>query len=165
MNQYKPHIVILPEDDANRQIANGFLNNLKVNFRSIKILHSAGGCQKVPDKFAKDIIPDMEKNSDKIVILLIDFDEKEGSVNNFTYAKNKIPEDLLDRVFILGVLSEPERLKKGNGSYEQIGEKLAEDCYDDTNTLWQHPLLKHNQNELRRMSSFVKPIIFNQNTL
>lgn len=161
MNQYKPHIVILPEDDANRQIANGFLNNLNVNFRSIKILHSAGGCRKAPDTFAKNIISEMRKYSEMIVILLIDFDEKEGSANNFTYAIGKIPEYLKDRVFVLGVFSEPEELKRGNGSYEKIGEKLAEDCYDNTNTLWQHPLLSHNQDELHRMSSSVKPIIFN----
>jgi len=24
-NQYQPHILVLPEDDANRQIANGFI--------------------------------------------------------------------------------------------------------------------------------------------
>jgi hypothetical protein len=162
MNQYKPHIVILPEDDANRQIANGFLNNLNVNFRSIKILHSAGGCRKVPDTFAKDIISKMRKYSEMLVILLIDFDAKENPINNFTYAKSKVPEDLKDRVFVLGVFSEPEKLRKEIGSYEKIGEKLAEDCYDDTNTLWQHDLLNHNQDELQRIySSPVKQIIFN----
>jgi hypothetical protein len=25
VNRYKPHIYVVPEDDANRQIANGFL--------------------------------------------------------------------------------------------------------------------------------------------
>lgn len=25
MNKYRPHVLVLPEDDANRQIANGFL--------------------------------------------------------------------------------------------------------------------------------------------
>jgi hypothetical protein len=26
-NKYKPHVVVLPEDDANRQLANGFLTH------------------------------------------------------------------------------------------------------------------------------------------
>jgi hypothetical protein len=25
MNRYQPHVFVLPEDDANRQLANGFL--------------------------------------------------------------------------------------------------------------------------------------------
>jgi hypothetical protein len=162
MNREKPHIVILPEDDANRQIANGFLTNSDVNCTAVKILPSARGCRKAADKFAKDIIPGMLTYSEMIVILLIDFDAKENPVNNFTYAKSKIPDDLKDRVFVLGVFSEPEKLKRGIGSYEKIGEKLAEDCYDSTNTLWQHDLLNHNQDELHRMSSSpVKQIIFN----
>ncbi len=30
VNKYKPHVLILPEDDADRQIANGFCTELGV---------------------------------------------------------------------------------------------------------------------------------------
>jgi hypothetical protein len=43
MNKYKSHILILPEDDANREIANGFNLNENLDDRSIQILPSAGG--------------------------------------------------------------------------------------------------------------------------
>ena len=75
-------------------------------------------------------------------------------------------------MFILGVLSEPDDLKKrirkkfesiGTGQLEQIGETLANDCYNDnTNGLWGHDLLKHNKTELDRMIKSVKPFVFNK---
>jgi hypothetical protein len=82
--------------------------------------------------------------------------------------KNQIPSDLKDRVFVLGVLSEPEDLKGiknkfetiGTGKLENIGETLAQDCADSTNEFWGHDLLKHNKAELDRMSLSVKPFLF-----
>jgi hypothetical protein len=71
LNRYKPHLFVLPEDDANRQIANRFLL-----------------------------------------------------------------------------------------SFEDIGEGLANDCADNTNSLWGHPLLRHNRAELDRMIAAVKPFLF-----
>jgi hypothetical protein len=35
-NQYKPHILVLPEDDANRQIANGFIQSPNLNAQSFE---------------------------------------------------------------------------------------------------------------------------------
>lgn len=161
MNREKPHVIIFPEDDANRQIVNGFLTHLNINSGAIKMLPVAGGWKNVADKFEKNLIPEMSKYPDMVVILLIDFDEKEGTKTNLTYAKSKISSYLERRVFILGVFFEPEKLKKELGSYESIGEKLAEECYENNDSFWQHPLLNHNQNELKRLSEIVKPIIFN----
>lgn len=167
-NKYKPHIVILPEDDANRQIVVGFISYQNIDHRCIDILNCAGGWIKAVAEFENNIIPEMRTYPLKVVILLIDFDEKE---DRLTDIKDKIPENLKDRVFVLGVFSEPEKLKKEIGSYEKIGEQLAKECYDNTHTLWQHRLLSHNQSELERISSSkinlngdpltVKQIIFN----
>jgi hypothetical protein len=41
VNRYKQHVLILPEDDANRQIANGFL--LDVNARQVQVQNVGGG--------------------------------------------------------------------------------------------------------------------------
>jgi hypothetical protein len=68
-------------------------------------------------------------------------------------------------VFILGVRSEPEALKKafqkaGRGSYSKIGEALAESCRDESYETWQHELLRHNAAELDRLRRVVRPILF-----
>jgi len=77
------------------------------------------------------------------------------------YVKKYIPEELKARVFVLGVLSEPENLRRDiKKSYEEIGEALAKDCSDNTNELWEHNLLKHNKAKLDRMASSVKPFLF-----
>jgi hypothetical protein len=49
-NKFKDHIIVLPEDDANQEIANGFngfLLNLNLNGNLMKILPPAGGWEKV----------------------------------------------------------------------------------------------------------------------
>jgi hypothetical protein len=79
VNKYLPHVLVLPEDDANRQLANGF--------------HVSG----------------MRKYTDRFMVLLIDFDDH---LNRLKTMKDSIPEDLLDRVFILGTLSKPEALRQ-----------------------------------------------------
>jgi hypothetical protein len=43
INKYQPHVIVLPEDDANRQIGNGFLQVPSLQARRIQILPEAGG--------------------------------------------------------------------------------------------------------------------------
>lgn len=77
------------------------------------------------------------------------------------YVKNQIPDEIIDRVFIIGVLSKPETLRaKTNKNFEKIGETLAEDCSKNTNQLWRHELLQHNKAELYRIVVSVKPFLF-----
>lgn len=47
INAYKPHLLVLPEDDANRQIADGFVLDSNCNYRAIQVLRVAGGWLKV----------------------------------------------------------------------------------------------------------------------
>jgi hypothetical protein len=64
-------------------------------------------------------------------------------------------------VFILGTSSEAEALKQaGLGSFEEIGLAMAKDCREGTDTLWRHPLLRHNAPELERLLQHVRPILF-----
>ncbi len=51
INKYKRHILVLPEDDANRQIANGFLLDPNLDVRAIQILPPSGGWKKVLNSF------------------------------------------------------------------------------------------------------------------
>lgn len=153
VNRHKPHVLVLPEDDANRPIANGFLHLA----RNIHVEPVANGWLKVLDMFESDHRTPMAQFPHRFIVLLIDFD---GNENRRDVMNNRIPTALKDRVFVLGTLKEPEDLKPDFGSYESIGEHLAEDCRDGTEKTWSHNLLKHNASELARMSQSVRPILF-----
>ena len=158
VNKHKPHILVLPEDDANRQSANGFTRNL--NSSAIQVVPIADGWKKAVDQLTNDYARGMRQFPQRMIVLLIDFDEDE---NRLSYVKSQIPDDLKERVFILGAQSNPENLNKSTNkkSFEGIGEALAKDCSDNTNELWGHPLLEHNKTELERMILAVKPFLFN----
>ncbi|MGG6270748.1 hypothetical protein [Leptolyngbya sp. AN10] len=148
--------MVLPEDDANRQIANGFI--LYFNNCPIQILPVAGGWRKTIEKLRNIYVSKMRKYSTCTIVLIIDFDEERTRLE---YVTQQIPDDLRDRVFVLGVWSEPEKLgRDAKKSFEKIGDSLANDCANDTETMWAHELLKHNKPELLRMIASVKPFLF-----
>ena len=157
-NNYRPHINVLAEDDANRQIANGFLLGPNLNNRAVKVLPLPGGWKKTVEEFTKEYAPEMRQLRHRMMVLLIDFDDNE---NRLSYVESHIPDDLKARVFVLGVVSEPENLRTDiKKTFEEIGEALAQDCSENTNELSGHSLLKHNKGELDRMASSVKPFLF-----
>lgn len=159
VNREKPHLIVLPEDDANRSIIVGFMKHV-VNPRAIQILPIADGWKKVLDEFSSNQILEMHKFSKRFMVLLLDFDSKK---DRMPYCVKQIPEELRDRVFILGVWSEPEHLKKQLAQhFEDIGESLAKACINDDNKLWQHELLKHNLEEIERMKPQIKPLLFSR---
>ena len=49
INAYKPHLLVLPEDDANREMANGFLLDSRVLMCNMQVLPPAGGWKKALD--------------------------------------------------------------------------------------------------------------------
>jgi hypothetical protein len=123
INKHRPHIIVLPEDDANRQIANGFILDLNLNRRAIQVLPEARGWQNFVKTFTNDYTSTMRLYPHRMIALLIDFDEDR---DRLSYIKDQIPDDLKNRVFVLGVFSEPERLSKDiNKNFENIGEALA----------------------------------------
>ena len=50
VNVYKPHVLVLPEDDADRQIANGFLLDPSLNWGHALLEHNAGERQRLNSK-------------------------------------------------------------------------------------------------------------------
>ncbi len=172
INREKPHLLMLPEDLAVRRIANGFLLYPSLNLHAIQLLPNAGGKGKVTKDEFKKQVPDMVSYPERRIVLLFDFDVKGPNKTRWCYeeklkyvdgqkSKIQIPDDLKSRVFVLGVLSEPEELRSDlNLSLEKIGETLAKECADNRNELWEHELIKHNQPELERMISSVKPFLF-----
>jgi len=158
INRFQAHIHVLPEDHANGQLANGFLLGLdQSGLTKIQVLPEAGGWLVLLDVFESDHVAEMDRYPKRFMILLIDFDGDEGRVNQ---AKRRIPDRLLDIVFILGALTEPEELKRTLGAYETIGGQLAEDCRLDTDTTWGHALLRHNAEEIGRLRRTVRTILF-----
>lgn len=154
INKYQPHVLVLPEDDANRQLANGFLLELDISVLSrIQVLPEVGGWRAVLDNFASDHVTGMDRYADRHMILLIDCDGVAGRVGE---AKQRIPARMSNRVFILGAWTEPEELKgAGLGAYEAIGRAAAADCREQTNTIWGHILLRHNASEIDRLRQHV----------
>lgn len=147
VNRHLPHVFVLPEDDANRQMANGFL--LAVSSTQIQVLREAGGWASVRDQFESDHIAGMRKFGSRLMVLLVDFD---GDPSRHHKIHAAVPDDLTDRVFVLGVETEPEDLKRELGSYESIGRAMGEKCQGGAASIWEHSLLKHNQRELARLN-------------
>ena len=156
-NRYVPHIHVLPEDDANRQIANGFLLDESLFARRFHVLEEAGGWHQVVERFLRIYASQMEQIPKRLMILLIDCDQHpERQVE----VKEQIPGHLRERVFVLGVLSNPEELRKDLGSLESIGLGIARDCREGTGLVWNHRLLRHNAGEVGRLTEQAKPILF-----
>lgn len=159
-NKYADHLFVLPEDDANRQIANGFILHYSINQRNIQVLPPSGGWKKVIEEFETKRVPEMRSYSLRRMVLVLDLDDRGES--RLEIIKLAVPSDLANRVFVLGVLSEPERLKVNLGcSLEKIGTRLSQDCAENTRETWGHDLLRHNETELVRLISLVKPFLFN----
>src|SRR5271167_1351283 len=158
-NRELPHVLVLPEDDANRQLANGFHLQIAWNLqRQMQVLPVAGGWVDVLSLFESEHVAEMDRWNRRFMVLLIDFD---GHQERLNYARGRLPEGLADRVFILGVLSRPEALTAATArSYEDIGKTMAEDCRQGIDGIWQHELLRHNAAELDRLRRHVYPILF-----
>ncbi|MEW6281794.1 MAG: hypothetical protein AB1758_24525 [Candidatus Eremiobacterota bacterium] len=159
VNKHQPHIYVLPEDDANAQIADGFLTEPSVAPRKVLVLGNAGGWSRVRDCFVEDYLPGLKRYLQRHIVLVVDFDQTETRRSQF---EKVIPQDVRDRVFVIGVWSEPEDLKQDFGGYEKLGRRLASDCRGDgdAGNAWNHALLQHNQPELERMRSTPAPIVF-----
>lgn len=157
VNRHRPHVLLLPEDDANQQIAMEFLLGVESRQQAM-VLGPAGGWGKVLQDFKSIHAVEMQKYKERYLVLLIDSDD---DAHRIADSKAKIPASLADRVFIIGALSEPEELRQaGLGSYEKIGADLAHDCRDNTDATWGHELLQHNASEIARLRQHVRPILF-----
>ena len=92
------------------------------------------------------------------MVRLLDFD---NSNNRLGQVMESIPDDLKDRVFILGVQSEPEALRRAvRHSLEKIGSILATECREGKREIWAHELLKINADALDRLQEIVCSFLF-----
>ncbi len=158
VNKFEPHLLVLPEDDANRQLVNGFCLSPYLNTRRVQVLPVAGGWENAVRAFLNEEVQKLRTYNQRRFLLLIDFD---GDSERRHEISSQIPEDVSERVFVFGVLTEPERLRAMLGmNYETLGASLADECYRNERRLWAHELLAHNHAELIRMNESVKPFLF-----
>ena len=155
-NRYLAHLQILPEDDANREIVNGFLKENRLIQRRIQVLPVAGGWGKTITRIEAC---QLERFSERRLLLLIDFDDDVTGRNQLV--RDNIPEQIKNRVYYLGVRSEPEKLRNScKMSFETVGNTLAAECAEGKYRLWKHELLAHNEAELSRLLIDVRPFLF-----
>lgn len=159
MSQYPPHVYVIPEDDRDRQIADGFVLHDQVDDRRIRIVPPAGGWRNVLQTFVDEYVTLLSANPNDHVVMLIDFDGNYDS--RLAEFGQRIPEALKARVFVIGPEQTPEKLKKDmSKSYEEIGLALAHDCYAGTEIAWGHEQIKHNDPDRQRLLETVKPFLF-----
>ncbi len=157
-NKYEPHLVVLPEDDANAALINGFLLFAGLNSRQIQVLPVAGGWQNALRVFLDEHIPKLRQYNQRRFVLVIDFD---NDSNRRDIVLKQIPDEVRDRAFVLGVFSEPEQLRSAlNRRFEDIGRTLSQECFENHHKLWAHQLLVHNQTELTRLNQSVRDFLF-----
>lgn len=159
VNKYKPHVFVIPEDDADRQIADGFVLHAQVDTRQVQVVEPAGGWVKVLETFQEEYLRLLRQNQNAHVVMLIDFDEQ---LDRRTYFNSAIPDEIRNRVFIVGTQSNPEVLKQTSSihSFEGIGRALADDCDKNEPGLWNNIQLIHNADERLRLVDVVKPFLF-----
>jgi hypothetical protein len=164
-NKYKPHLQVLLEDDANRQIFSGFEKNSAIRGRVIERLPLAGGWAKaLTQAVSRETFLSLQAYPQRRLLIVIDFDERTAE-QRLRKLISELDTQIKNRVYVLSVFSTPEGLKSdlGHPSLESIGQALAQSCIDNTpfeQSLWAHELLKHNESELARLRTDVKSFLF-----
>jgi hypothetical protein len=159
VNKYKPHVFVIPEDDADRQIADGFVLHPRVS-RQVQVVEPAGGWARVVDTFKEEYLPLLRQHIHTHVVMVVDFDGDAAGRRRSKF-EAEIPEVFRARVFVIGPRDTPESLRQSTGKrYEDIGRLLADDCDGDQAGMWGHELLRHNEVDRLRLFQTVRAFVF-----
>lgn len=153
-NKALPHLLVLPEDDANRDLAKAFLDAIG-HSRQVQVIgYPRGkrglGWDKTINELIGEYAPRMRRHPHAYALLLIDFD---GDPERSKFVRERLQQqrcgDVAERVFVLGSLNDPEdllnKLKRDSlglidsekiSNKQDIGKKLAVDCRDGSEGLW-----------------------------
>jgi hypothetical protein len=163
-NKYADHLLVLPEDDANRRLVNGFLKHAQVRHRAVQVLPEAGGWRHVLAALQnRAVVHGLINYPHRHFLMLIDFDQQAGTrLQDYANCMASLPDAARRRVYLLGSLETPEQLRAACGlQLEDIGGRLAQDCPPgSTGSLWSHPHLQHNAGEASRLTAQVRPFLF-----
>jgi hypothetical protein len=163
VNRYRTHVIVIPEDDADRQLAVGFLQHATIDARAIQVMPLANGWARLLDKLRDRHIDDLRRFPNAHVVLLMDFDDH---ISERRQALENVLADFDDRgqwesrVYLLGSATDPEQLaRQFRLTKAKIGEQLAEECDREEFILWENELLAHNR-ETRERLALVKGTLF-----
>ena len=163
-NKYADHLLVLPEDDANRRLVNGFLKYVDVKYRCVQVLPEAGGWRHVLEALQDPaVIKGLTTYPKRRLLLMIDFDDQAAArLQDYANLRVALPVAAQSRVYLLGSLETPERLRAACGrQLEDIGKQLASDCPQlPAGSLWSHQQMQHNAPELARLVAQVQPFLF-----
>ena len=111
-NKYTQHLIVIPEDQAIRDIVNGFSTCLDANERQFYVYDLARGWERGKETLLELSKGYMREYPNSYAVLIVDFD---GNAHRGSEIKNQVPEEVRDRVFVVGVLNEPENLRNSTG--------------------------------------------------
>jgi len=149
VDKFKPHLFIVPEDDADRQIAVGFQMHLEAK-GEMQIVDVARGWLKVVGVIKDEYVPLLKNNLNSHVLGIIDCDK---DADRIAEQLENFPEDIRNRIFLLGVRS-------AKMHFAEIGEKLADECYKDELDLWNHEMLSYSSSEALRAKDVLRELVF-----
>lgn len=156
-NNYRPCVYVVPEDDANRQIVDGFCLDYRITGQ-IQVLPNAGGWSKVIKTIETEYFSILRKYPNVHVLGLIDCDNEPGRIQRLN---KEFPTDVRDRIFLLGTLPNPEAFKSElHLTFEGLGEMLAEDCASGNEEIWKHKHLEHIQDEIARAKEKLRSVLW-----
>ena len=160
-NKFRDHLVIVPEDQKNNDLINGFVNASLFESRAFQVQAIAGGWPKAVDSLQHMQLAALPLRR---ILLVIDFDEKlesrYGQVND-RLSKFLAPTEH-QRVYLLGTRSEPEDFRSTlKMSSEQVGAQLYLDCKTPQPGLWGHALFTHNLKTRARLIAEILPFLIN----
>lgn len=158
VNDYRPHLFVIPEDDADRQFADGFELDSRLKPLAMQVMPVEGGWKKVIEKILADYVPKVRSNLHTHVLGIIDCDEHPDRI---VEQLSQFPEDVRDRIFLLGTLDDPQAFKRAvKLPFEKIGISLADECFQQEFSLWRHEHLAHIHEEIARAAATLRPILF-----
>lgn len=163
-NKYVDHLLVLPEDDANRRLVNGFLKHIDVKPRTVQVLPEAGGWRQVLAALqSRAIVNGLSNYPKRRLLLMIDFDGQDvARLVEYANARAALPAAVQGRVFLLGCLETPEQMRAACGmQLEDIGNLLAGTCPPPpAGSLWTHAHMLQNAPELARLLAQVQPFLY-----
>jgi hypothetical protein len=156
VNKFRDHMVVLPEDDATRQLVNGFCLHDRLDPRRVSVQPPSRGWSAAVDSFERVWIDYLRRYQRALFVFLIDFDGDPDARRDKVRAA--VPTDLRDRVFVLGPRDNVEALRAASGtSPERLGSMLAAECFGDADlAAWLHEHVASNTPERERLAPLAR---------
>jgi hypothetical protein len=162
-NAYQPHVMIVPEDAACRDVANGFVLRVDRD-RAVQVLPPMDGWANVRDALVRDAFR-LARFPERRLVVIVDFDNDLGRAEA---VMGGCPDAIKDRVYIVGARDEVEDLRSSlvaqgrldPNTLEGIGRLLAADCRHEAVVTWSHDMLGHNEAQYERMRTDLRALLF-----